>query len=99
METTKYSTKGGDEMIKTQHIDTKLLDSYIERSGLKISFIVDNIGISRQAFDRKRKGIISFKGSEVYVLCDLCKIPANDRENIFFPQNVTKMETEEGEPQ
>ena len=70
-------------MVKTQYVDTEKLDNYIEKSGLKIGYIVDNIGISRQAFDMKRKGNISFKASEVYVLCDLLKIPDFDKPKIF----------------
>lgn len=70
-------------MQKTQYVDAELLDNYIEKSGLKIGYIVDNMGISRQAFDRKRKGIVPMKAAEVYVLCDLLKIPSFDRPKIF----------------
>lgn len=73
-------------MEKTQNIDTTLLDLAIENSGLKTSYISDTLGISRQAFDRKRKGKIAFRKSEVYVLCDLLKI--NDtglKMKIFYP--------------
>lgn len=74
-------------MIKTQNIDTALLDEYIKKSGLRISFIHETLGISRQAFDRKRKGLICFRQSEVYVLCDLLRIRDNDVKNkIFYPK-------------
>ena len=71
-------------MVKTQDVDTELLDEYIEKSGLKVSHIVKTLGISRQAFDRKRKGEIAFRASEVYVLCDLVKIPADIKPKIFL---------------
>lgn len=71
-------------MVKTQHVDTGLLNQYIENSGLKIGYIVDTLGISRQAFDRKRNGLISFKASEVYVLCDLLRISNADKLSIFL---------------
>ena len=71
-------------MVKTQDIDSKLLDEYIEKSGLRIGHIVDVLGISRQAFDRKRRGYTSFRGSEVYVLCDLLKIPEDIKPKIFL---------------
>ena len=71
-------------MVKTQHVDTGLLNQYIENSGLKIGYIVETLGISRQAFDRKRNGVISFKASEVYVLCDLLKISQTDKPAIFL---------------
>lgn len=70
-------------MVKTQNVDTALLDEYITKSGLRMQFIVDNLGISRQAFDKKRKGINAFRGSEVYVLCDLLRIPDDIKPKIF----------------
>lgn len=70
-------------MVRTQDVDTKMLDDYIEKSGLRIDYIVKTLGISRQAFDRKRKGNISFRAPEVYVLCDLLKIPDDIKPKIF----------------
>ena len=70
-------------MVKTQDVDTELLDKYIHDSGLRVGYIVENLGISRAAFDKKRKGKIAFRASEVYVLCDLCKISLEDRPKIF----------------
>lgn len=67
-------------------VNTLLLDEYINGSGLKIGFIVDKLGISRQAFDKKRKGITPFKASEIYVVCDLCHISDADRPKIFLPK-------------
>ena len=72
-------------MVKTQDVDSELLDEYIKRSGLRIGFLVDNLGISRQAFDKKRKGLIAFRAPEVYVLCDLLKIPEDMKPKIFLP--------------
>jgi len=70
-------------MVKTQNVDTELLNEYIKKSGLRINFIVQTLGISRQAFDRKRKGLTSFRAPEVYVLCDLLKIPDDVKPKIF----------------
>lgn len=70
-------------MVKTQNVDTGLLDEYIENSGLRISFLCDALGISRQAFDKKRKGLTSFRASEVYVMCDLLHIPSDIKPKIF----------------
>lgn len=70
-------------MVKTQDVDTDLLNEYIKKSGLRMDFIVQTLGISRQAFDRKRKGITSFRAPEVYVLCDLLKIPDDIKPKIF----------------
>ena len=70
-------------MVRTQDVDTEMLNEYIKKSGYRIDFIVDTLGISRQAFDRKRKGDISFRAPEVYVLCDLLKIPEDVKPKIF----------------
>ena len=70
-------------MVKTLDVDTALLDEYIRNSGLRIGYIVDTLGISREAFNKKRKGITSFRAPEVYVLCDLLKIPPDDKPKIF----------------
>lgn len=74
-------------MVKTQNIDTELLDEYIKKSGLRIAYILEQLGISRQAFDRKRKGIFAFRQSEVYVLCDLLRITDDTtKAKIFYPK-------------
>jgi len=70
-------------LVKTQNVDTKLLDEYIDKSGYRMSHIIKTLGISRQAFDKKRKGITSFRAPEVYVLCDLLKIPDDVKPKIF----------------
>lgn len=70
-------------MVRTQDVDTELLNMYIRNSGLKIGFIVETLGISRQVFDKKRKGIVGFRAPEVYVLCDMLKIPNEDKTKIF----------------
>ena len=72
-------------MVKTQNIDTELLDKAIEKSGLKPSFIADKLGISRQAYNRKRQGQVAFRKSEVYVMCDLLRLSDSEGNQIFFP--------------
>ena len=72
-------------MVKIQNVDNDLLDEYIKKSGLRVGFLVDTLGISRQAFDKKRKGKIAFRAPEVYVLCDLLKIPEDVKPQIFLP--------------
>lgn len=67
-------------------VDTQYLDKKIEASGLKISFIISKLGITRQAFDYKKKNVRKFKTAEVYVLCDLLNIPENEKKAIFFAE-------------
>ena len=63
----------------------ELLDDYINKSGLKISFIAKKLGISVQSFGQKRNNISSFKAAEIYVLCDLLDI-TTDKDKIFCPK-------------
>ena len=70
-------------MVKTQHVDTGLLGEYIDKSGLKLGHIIDKLGISRASWHKKFNGSVSFRGSEVYVLCDLLNISDEDQSKIF----------------
>lgn len=63
--------------------NTQLLEDRIKRSGLKIGYIVDKLGISRQAWDKKKKNEIAFRAAEVYVLCDLLNISEDEKESFF----------------
>ena len=65
-------------------VNTQLLDERIEQSGLKVGYIVDTIGLSRNGFDKKRKGKIPFRTAEIYVLSDLLKLSDDDKASIFF---------------
>lgn len=72
-------------MVKTQNVDVELLEEAIVKSGLRIAVFLDALGISRQAFDQKRKGKVCFRKSEVYVMCDLLKLDEGQGMRIFFP--------------
>ena len=75
-------------MVKTQNIDTELLDDAIKKSGLRPTFLADTLGISRQMFNRKRRGMNSFRLSEVYVMASLLGIDDEMKDRIFFPKIV-----------
>lgn len=64
--------------------NTQLLDERIEQSGLKVGFITEKLGLSRNGFDKKKKGKTPFRAAEIYVLCDLLKLSEEDRQDIFF---------------
>lgn len=69
-------------------VNTELLNKAIDDSGLKLGFIIETLGISRQAFDKKRKGLIPFRASEVFVLCSLLNIPPGEKMKIFYPKVI-----------
>lgn len=70
-------------MTKTQYVDSAMLDEYVNKSGYKLGYIIEKLGISRASWHKKKTGCVSFRGSEVYVLCDLLNIPEEDQEKIF----------------
>ena len=62
------------------------LDEIIKNSGITKVHIAKTLGISPQAFRKKLNGTTPFRASEVYVLCDMLKIGATDRQKIFCPK-------------
>ena len=69
-------------------VNTQLLDSKIDVSGLKVNHIVETLGLSRNGFDKKRKGKIKFRKPEIYVLCDLLHLTEDEKQSIFFTDRV-----------
>jgi hypothetical protein len=57
---------------------------YIEKSGYKMSFIANQLGLTAYGFSLKVNNKSEFKASEITILCKLLKISARDREAIFF---------------
>ena len=76
--------------------DTKLLNEYIDRSGLKINYIAKSLGRSRYAFMQKRDNVTEFLPSEIEKLCALLQIGTlEERNQIFFAKKVSLNATEE----
>lgn len=74
--------------------NTTLLNQYIERSGLKIGFIAQQIGRSRYGFSLKRDNKSEFFPSEIEKLCELLKIDTlEEKEKIFFASEVSSNAT------
>lgn len=65
-------------------VNTQLLEEAIANSGLKQSFIIEKLGISGQAYNKKKKNETPFRVAEAYVICDLLDIPEEKRSAIFF---------------
>ena len=65
--------------------NTELLREAITRSGLKLQFIADTLGISRFALDNKIENKSQFKSGEIKTLCNLLGIESlSEKELIFF---------------
>jgi hypothetical protein len=65
--------------------NTELLREAITRSGLKLQFIADTLGISRFALNNKIENKSQFKSGEIKTLCNLLGIESlSEKELIFF---------------
>ena len=70
--------------------DTKMLRERLSESGYKLRYIAEQIGITYAGFLKKINNETEFKASEIKAICDLIGIDAEDREKIFFAENVGK---------
>jgi hypothetical protein len=74
--------------------DTNLLNDSIKRSGLKRTWIAEQLGLSYFGFQKKVNNESQFKANEIKQLCILLRIESLvEREHIFFASNVDKMTT------
>ena len=69
-------------------VQTELLNSKIQESGLKKSELCKAMGITYQAFRLKRNNVSAFTSEEVNTLCELLKIKTMaEMKKIFFSKN------------
>lgn len=65
--------------------NTDLLNKKIEQSGLKVGFIANYVGISRQLLWKKINNQSSFNQYEIEKICSVLKIKSlKEKEDIFF---------------
>ena len=65
--------------------NTELLKDYIEKSGLKLTYIAEKLGISRSALWKKINNASSFDQYQIEKMCDLLGIRTlKEKEDIFF---------------
>lgn len=69
--------------------NSKLLKKFINDSGLKMTYIAQQMGISRAVLWRKINNLSSFDQYEIERICRIVGIKtAEDRIAVFFAQNV-----------
>lgn len=73
-------------------VNAQLLDEKIAEAGLRIDYIIKNLGITDTAWYKKKNGTTPFRAAEVYVICDLCKISDDEKAKIFYPKGSVKAE-------
>lgn len=64
--------------------DAKKIRDAINQKGLRIGYVAAELGITRQAFSLKMRGVTEFRVSEIQKLSALLGLSAADRESIFF---------------
>lgn len=64
-------------------INSNLLNNYIKRSKLSISYIAENLNISIDDFIKKKSNIKDFTVNEILKLVELLRIEKNP-ERVFF---------------
>ena len=65
--------------------NTEMLKDVIDKSGLKVSFIAEYVGISRQSLWNKINNISPFNQYEIDKMCDILRITSlKQKEAIFF---------------
>ena len=74
-----YFMEGGQKMT-----DTKLLREAIDNSGMSITFISNEIGISREALYKKISNTTEFKASEITKLSKILNLSNRARDVIFL---------------
>lgn len=73
--------------------NSSLLRDAVKRSGYKMSYISDRIGLTYQGFLKKVNNETEFKASEIQRLCELLTLSEDERTAIFFASNVGIMPT------
>lgn len=69
--------------------DTEKLREAINKSGLKLEFIANALGITRFTLAKKIENVTEFKTSEVQKMCEVLQIAdAKTKEAIFFARQV-----------
>ena len=65
--------------------NTKLLGEKVKNSGLRTSYIVDSLGISRAGWYRKLNGKSPFTAEQIQIMCNILHITSlREKEDIFF---------------
>lgn len=66
--------------------DSVLLRKTIERSGYKLRFLAERLGITYQGFLKKLNNETEFKASEIQTLYQILGMTEAEREAIFLAQ-------------
>lgn len=65
-------------------IDTAKLNEAIKQSGLKKSFLAEQLSLSRQSFSARINGLADFRVREILKLREVLQLTAAETEEIFL---------------
>lgn len=68
--------------------NTALLKEKISNAGIKLSFIAEKLGMSRQGFDRKLKDGSDFKAYQMFIIVDILHLSDDEATAIFYAKDV-----------
>lgn len=68
--------------------DSTALRQLIDSKGLKLSYVAERIGLSAYGFSLKLNNKSEFRTGEIARLCELLGISVEQRDKIFFAQEV-----------
>lgn len=74
--------------------DTVALREKIKSMGIKLTFVADTLGMTKQALDRKLKDGSDFKAYQMIILKDLLHLTNKEARDIFFSKDVDKISTQ-----
>lgn len=76
-------TNGGESMVNSD-----LLKAKIKESGIKISYVAIQIGLTPAGFYKKLNNESEFKVSEIIALTRVLNLSSDERDEIFFAHDV-----------
>ena len=63
--------------------DTERLKKEIENRGIKLAFVAEKLGLSRQAFQKRFRDKTEFKASEMFIVSDILNLTDDEQREIF----------------
>lgn len=71
-------------MGESQYVDDVKLGEIIDKSGFKIGYLAESLGLSREGFLKKRKGEVPFRKLEINELSSILGLSDEERNEIFL---------------
>ena len=66
----------------------KLFDAAVKASGKKKGYIAAKLGITRQAMNKKERGVSDFSATDMTIVSNELNLSPDERDSIFFAHEV-----------